>query len=196
MDPLSSAGGRAGGLNDINWVNFNYPPLLQLIHYNLEELPTTLTGIVRSFNFSFQITVVGCLINLIDTFFIAATTEAPWNWLLLSLIHLVLLPVAALFVFYSGYRGLAEPDSQLTTRFKIGQPILGFIYFLFGLVPYGCVNGLAKLGSYTTYTDSSTFWLVIIILESILWLVNALLAGLNVVRAHRFDAYATAGSHF
>eukprot|EP00442_Polarella_glacialis_P008010 CAMPEP_0115056158 /NCGR_PEP_ID=MMETSP0227-20121206/5037_1 /TAXON_ID=89957 /ORGANISM="Polarella glacialis, Strain CCMP 1383" /LENGTH=107 /DNA_ID=CAMNT_0002440799 /DNA_START=243 /DNA_END=563 /DNA_ORIENTATION=+ len=81
----------------------------------------------------------------------------PIRWLLQSAIHLIVLPVVALGVFYSGYRGLAEPDSSLAWRFKVGQPILAFAYLLLGTVPWGSVNGLAKLGS----TNGSVYWLVV-----------------------------------
>mmetsp|Transcript_110310 Transcript_110310/g.165071 ORF Transcript_110310/g.165071 Transcript_110310/m.165071 type:complete len:113 (+) Transcript_110310:3-341(+) len=103
----------------------------------------------------------------------------------------MLLPPMALAVFYGGYRGLAEPDSLLAFRFKAAQPGLALAYLLLGLVPWGCSNGLAKLGTMNAYTDGSVFWVVVIIIESTLWLANAALAGSNVVRAQHFDAYGT-----
>merc|ERR1712079_188122 len=133
MGGLAAAAGRAPGHSDINWVDFNYPPLLRLIHYDLEELPSALIWIIRCFNISFQITTFACALNLLDTLIIVMSTKAPLRWLLQSMIHLVLLPVSALAVFYGGYRGLAEPDSKMAFRFKVGQPALGFCYLLLGL---------------------------------------------------------------
>merc|ERR1712060_167108 len=127
------------------------------------------------------------------TAIVVMSTKAPARWLLQSAIHMLLLPVGSLATFYSGYRGLAEPDSTLAFRFRIAQPILGFAYFLLGLVPWGCANGLAKLGEMGQYTDGSTFWTLIIIVESLLWLANALLAAVNSYRAHNFDVYESAG---
>merc|ERR550537_1673460 len=91
LDSLSP-GARPPGHTEINWMNFNYPPLLRLIHYNLDELPTSLTGLVRCLEISFKITAFACCLNLLDTIIIVSTTEAPWKWVIQSLIHLMLLP--------------------------------------------------------------------------------------------------------
>ncbi|CAE8722302.1 unnamed protein product [Polarella glacialis] len=194
LDGLTS--NRTPGHSEINWVEFNYPPLIRLIHFRLHELPSSLTGIIRCFNISFLLTVFTCFISFVNTLIIVTSMGEPIRWLLQSAIHLIVLPVVALGVFYSGYRGLAEPDSSLAWRFKVGQPILAFAYLLLGTVPWGSVNGLAKLGS----TNGSVYWLVVIILESTLWLGNCGLAVLNSVASVRFDSYggsmASPGNRF
>jgi len=192
--PLGGLGGAPPSHSEINWVDFNYPPLLRLIHFNLDELPSSLTGLVRCFNISFQLTTFTCVLNVISTSIIVMSTEAPPRWLLQSALHLLLLPAAALAVFYGGYRGLAEPDPQLAFRFKVSQPALAFAYLLLGIVPWGCANGLAQLGEMKDYTEGSVFWVVVIIAESSLWLANATLAGSNVVRAHHYDLYGSGPS--
>lgn len=190
--PLDGLAGAAQGQGaNINWVNFNYPPVLRLIHYDLDELPSTLTGLVRCLKVSFQITTFTCFLNFLDTFIILISTEAPWRWLLQSLLHLVLLPASALAVFYAGYRGLAEPDPTLTWRYKVGQPALAFLYFLQFIVPWGSINGLVELSDKNKYTEGSVFWSVAIFAESFLWLINTGLSCLNLVRIHRFDIYGT-----
>merc|ERR1719254_178216 len=110
-----------------------------------------------------------------------------------SLIHLLLLPTIALAVFYAGYRGLADSDSSLVFRFKIGQPLLAGLYLLLALLPLGCINGLAQLGSIDDHTNNkgSTVWTVFIIVESIFWAINAVIATFNAVRGHQFSEYGT-----
>eukprot|EP00439_Symbiodinium_sp_Y106_P019730 s592_g2.t1 len=114
---------------DINWVDFNYPPFLRLIHFNIEESPSALTGLVRCFNVSFQLTTYTCAIGLINTLILIFSVQAPFRWLVQSAIHALILPAAALLVFYSGYRGVAEPDGKLVWRFKAGSrgSVTGFI---------------------------------------------------------------------
>lgn len=187
--PLGTLTGvsRAGSSTEINWVDFNYPPVLRLIHYNLDELPSTLTGIVRCFNFTFHLTTFLCLLNFVDNIAITAALKITARTLIQSAIHLLLLPVAAFAVFYAGYRGLAEPDNTLLCRFKAGQPILAIIYLLFILVPWGPVNGFIRLGD----TQDSTMWQVMIIVESCLWIINFLLASWNTARAYRSENYGT-----
>lgn len=188
---------RAPGHSEINWVDFNYPPLLRLIHYNLDELPSTLTGMVRCFIVSFKLTTFSCILNLIDNIIIVLSLKAPGRWLIQSALHLLLLPAAALGVFYSGYRGLAEPDSTLAFRFKVGQPLLAAVYLLMAVAPWGSINGFAQLED----TEGSVVWTVMIIVESIIWALNFALACWNTVRAQKYDIYGiglptTGGSRF
>merc|ERR1719456_1424994 len=82
----SPPGTRPPGHAEINWTNFNYPPLLRLIHYDLNELPTTLTGLARSLKISFQITTFTCCLNLFDNIIIVMSTKAPAKWLIQSLL--------------------------------------------------------------------------------------------------------------
>mmetsp|Transcript_44154 Transcript_44154/g.127470 ORF Transcript_44154/g.127470 Transcript_44154/m.127470 type:complete len:215 (-) Transcript_44154:92-736(-) len=176
----------------INWVDFNYPPLVRIVHYDPGELPSFLSGMVRLFHLSFALSVLACFLNLVDTIVIVSSTDAPAKWMLQSALHLFLVPVAALATFYSGYRGFAEPDSSLACRFKVAQPLLGLFYFFMGILPFGCAHGLAEFGSVADHTGGkgSSFWTFAIICESTLFLLNSALACVNVIRASRFDSFA------
>eukprot|EP00405_Crypthecodinium_cohnii_P019021 CAMPEP_0206475582 /NCGR_PEP_ID=MMETSP0324_2-20121206/34174_1 /ASSEMBLY_ACC=CAM_ASM_000836 /TAXON_ID=2866 /ORGANISM="Crypthecodinium cohnii, Strain Seligo" /LENGTH=230 /DNA_ID=CAMNT_0053950985 /DNA_START=68 /DNA_END=760 /DNA_ORIENTATION=- len=188
--PLENlSGSKAANHAEINWVDFNYPPFVRLIHYRVDELPTTLTGIVRMFNISFLVTVLACLLNFIDTIIIVGSSDAPFKWVVQSGIHLLILPACALATFYCGYRGLCEPDATLASRFKMAQPILALIYFFMAIVPFGCAHGLAEFSKIDDHTQGqgSGFWTVAIIVESCLWGGNTALAALNSVRAAKYD---------
>jgi len=194
LDALQPSG-RAPGHSEINWVDFNYPPYFRLIHYDLDELPSGLSGIVRLFHLSFVLATFTCLLNLFDTTVIVIISHVSVKVFIQSALLLVILPAVSLGTFYAGYRGLAEPDTTLATRFKVAQPTLAFMYFLMGIVPFGCSHGLAELGKISGYTDGkgSSFWTIAIIVESALWLSNALVALINSVRASKYDTYDAAG---
>lgn len=189
--PCASPSGVMPTAGDINWVDFNYPPGFRLVHFDLDELPSMLSGIIWLFDVSFRLTVLACLINFFDTLVLVIATHAPAKWVLQSLLHLILLPVASLTVLYTGYRGLVEPDPTLAFRFKVAQPILGLTYFLLGILPFGCAHGLAELGHVASYTEEqgSDFWKVVIFVESTLWLGNAGVAVANTVRCHNFGDF-------
>jgi len=188
LDGLPVPGSGRTSRSEIDWVDFNYPPFLRLIHFNLEELPVALTGLVRCFHISFQMTVLGCFVNFVFTAILLASIRAPARWLLQSAIHALLLPCAALATFYAGYRGLADQDPQLTGRAKVAQPTLAFVYFLLGFMHWGCANGLLQLAFMKEYSDGSVFWVLVIIIESIIWLSNAALGASNFIRLRRFTA--------
>mmetsp|Transcript_50109 Transcript_50109/g.92480 ORF Transcript_50109/g.92480 Transcript_50109/m.92480 type:complete len:218 (-) Transcript_50109:87-740(-) len=188
FDGLTSAGSRGPGHSDINWHDFNYPPLLQLIHYDLEELPSHLCGIVRLQNACFVVTTVLCVVGVISTLIIMMITDADWKWLFQSLLHLVILPPVSLAIFYAGYRGLVEPDANLLFRFKVSQFVASVVYLLLGVLPIGA-KGLFMLGD----ASKSLFWMIVIIIESCLWLVNCFLAGWSFYQAYTYDAFRGAG---
>jgi len=195
MESMGVTNGRAPGHSEINWVDFNYPPGLRVIHYSADELPSSVSGMVRLFNLSYILTVLTCFLNFGDTIVLVLTTEAHAKWILQSALHLLLLPMAALGVFYSGYRGIAEPDATLAFRFKVGQPTLCVTYFFFTFVPFGCIHGLGQLGHVGEYTgdQGSTYWTIVILVESALWFLNFVLSCVNVIRASRFDGFGVGG---
>eukprot|EP00922_Rhytidocystis_sp_ex-Travisia-forbesii_P027758 GHVS01040747.1.p1 GENE.GHVS01040747.1~~GHVS01040747.1.p1 ORF type:complete len:105 (+),score=12.21 GHVS01040747.1:69-383(+) len=59
------------GAVQIDWTHFNYPPLLRIIHFDLKELPTTVVNIVRVVHYTFLLTVVTLVLNIIDSFVIS-----------------------------------------------------------------------------------------------------------------------------
>ena len=59
-------------------------------------------------------------ISLVNTLILVASIQAaPFRWLVQSAVHALILPTLALVVFYCGYRGVAEPDTKLVSRFKV-----------------------------------------------------------------------------
>mmetsp|Transcript_85056 Transcript_85056/g.147555 ORF Transcript_85056/g.147555 Transcript_85056/m.147555 type:complete len:233 (+) Transcript_85056:29-727(+) len=177
---------------DINWKDFNYPPFLRLVHYEPEELPVRIGRIARGLCLSFRIVFFTCTVNMVDTLVIALLTKGYWRCLLQSIIHVILLPVAAFLVFYAGYRGLAEPDRNLRGRFIAGQIVLALLCLLMTFVPFGCVNGLSKWAVMESYTAESNpftwvYWSVAVVVESAFFFSSAILGAANVARVRRYD---------
>jgi len=167
--------------SNINWTDFNYPPGLRLIHYDIQELPSALRGSVRLLNMVFVISVIACWFNFLTTLVVVPwTSTAPARWFLQTIVHLILLPSASLWTFYLGYRGLAEPDPQLVKNFQAAEIGLSLVYLMFSLLPLGCVNGIFRLGYVWDASDSTAiavYWTVAVLLESGLW---ALATGLGI----------------
>jgi len=103
---------------DIRWEDFNYPPGLRLIHFDLTELPLRLRKTVRLLNLSFLLTAFVCFLNVVDTAIFVFNGLSRAQWLVQSLLHVMLLPPAALGTFYLGYRGVAAPEPLLVHRFQ------------------------------------------------------------------------------
>eukprot|EP00923_Selenidium_pygospionis_P007156 GHVN01012281.1.p1 GENE.GHVN01012281.1~~GHVN01012281.1.p1 ORF type:complete len:234 (+),score=31.96 GHVN01012281.1:225-926(+) len=185
------------GQPEIDWVDFNYPPLLRLFHFNLAELPDRMRSIVRWIHISFLVALLVMMINFIDVIILAALgLQNGWWNLIYSLLNFFIGAPLGCFVFYSGYKALAKNDSKIKFRYLIMQGVLIALYVVFALIPFGPFNGfiaLALMGDGKLYhfasSGGSGFAIVVIIVESLGWLISAGIAGLCVWKTHKFNPY-------
>jgi len=181
--------------HEVNWKDFNYPPLLNLVHYDSAEVDRKLRTTVRCLNFSFLLTTLICWLNLFDSVMLVAVVGVPFKWIVQSSLHVVLFPTAALWTFYLGYRGLASSKPHFVQRFLTLQPALAALYFLLAVASSGSVNGLARLwglADLVTSADDSMLLIWVIFSESALWLLNCFGAVINTVLVRRLNQYPEA----
>jgi hypothetical protein len=160
----------------INWNDFNYPPILQVVHYDSAELPLKAGRIARCLNRMHLLVTLACLVNLVSTCIIVATSSAPLTQVVQSVLNCILLPGFAFLTFYVGYCGIAEHDATFLGRYTCGQIILIAVCAFMFLTPFGCVNGITKLMVMGVYVnlDPALAFVTAIFVESALWLVCAL----------------------
>jgi hypothetical protein len=179
----------------INWNDFNYPPLLRVIHYDPTELPCDAGRIVTCLSALPWLVAVTCFLNLVDSCIIVATSSAPYNWIVQSVLNAILLPGLAFLAFYAGYCGLAEDDTTFLGRFTWGQIVLIAACVFLSIVPFGCANGLLKLavlGKYVSNAPAPLF-VAAILVESALWLSCAGTAACGFFALKRYDRHNDAG---
>jgi len=177
----------------IDWNDFNYPPLLEVVHYDVNELPEKAASITRCLNLVYRLITVLCLLNFVDTIIVTALVGGPWTWIVSSVLNLSLLPTFGFLVFYTGYRGLAEQDATLLGRFTLAKIALGILCVLMALLPWGCINGLFRFTVFSKYHvegGAQIFWTIVIFLESGIWLAVASLCALNLFRIRNYDRAA------
>jgi len=178
-----------GHSSDIRWNDFNYPPVLRLIHFDITELQWKLRKVVHLLNCSLLLTTFVVMNNLLDTIVLGMVLEVPPHWVMQAALHLMFFPPAALGTFYLGYCGLATREPALLRRYFPAQGALAAVSFLMALFPYRCVNGLLRLAyGPPAGTDADVlpgFWVFAILAESALWALNGTLGVLNIVRVRR-----------
>jgi len=187
--PQLSVRARGPGC-DICWEDFNYPPVLRLVHFDMTELPMQLRRTVRLLNLSFLLTSFVCLLNTVDTAILVLLGSVPVPWLIQSVLLHCLLPPAALGTFYLGYRGLAAPEPLLAYRFQFAQLGLGLLSVVLAVFPNRCVNGLVRL-AYLDMQGMGVFQSIVVLVESFLWMLNACLALFNWSRVRRMNLLPT-----
>mmetsp|Transcript_70651 Transcript_70651/g.204732 ORF Transcript_70651/g.204732 Transcript_70651/m.204732 type:complete len:243 (-) Transcript_70651:207-935(-) len=184
LPPLQVAAPKSPSV-EIRWDDFNYPPLLRLIHFDISELQWKLRPTVRLLNCVYLLTTAAVVVNLFDTILLAAMGSVPVQWIIQAMLHVLLFPPAALGVFYLGYRGLAARDQALLFRYHIAQGALAAMSFFVALFPYRCINGVLRLAFVPAVGNGSGLsglWVCAIFIESALWMINGLLGVLNIVR--------------
>eukprot|EP00397_Hematodinium_sp_SG-2012_P044082 GEMP01049146.1.p1 GENE.GEMP01049146.1~~GEMP01049146.1.p1 ORF type:complete len:230 (+),score=23.34 GEMP01049146.1:37-726(+) len=177
--------------SEINWHDYNYPPCLRVIHYELGELPEGIRKKVSHMNSSLKITFFALLLNVLNSIIFTIASKAPTSWIFYSTVHTLFLSIIALFVFYQGYRGLSSGDKSLLRQYKMLQAMLLVVYVMLMVVGSGPINGFLKLGKIRNYVDPTVaiyeYWLTMVIIESSLWIINIFMAIATILHAHNFD---------
>ena len=156
---------------NIRWENFNYPPLLKIVHYDLSELEPPHKGVVRLLNITFILTFVVSIINFINSI---AQTAVGFTGLriLYSILNLVIFIPISLFAFYKGYRGLVFNKRELKFYY-VAQVLLAIAYFIFSIISGGNYNGWIRVSS--LFHQHYIFQGILGVVESIIYLINSLL---------------------
>jgi len=175
--------GKSNNPNGINWGDYNYPPCLSIMHYSLDDIQHEQNQkVVDCMHKVFLLTFINCVLNFIDT--TVNTTiydDADGSWIIYSILNFVLIVPIALYIFYSGYKGVALMDSGYLSRFTFLGMIQALFYFMFTLLHFGALNGLLSFAMFKV----GIFWTIAIVLESLIWITALGLCLYTVIYIHR-----------
>ena len=183
---------------NINWEEFNYPPLLKLIHYNSNELNDPHKSLVKKMNLSFILVFVATLLGFIGNIIqvvmsqVPAVPGVPDIRIFYAVMNLVIFNPAALYVFYKGYKELVIGRSNLRL-YKILQAILGLAWLMCSIIAAGAFDGWVRVSQ--LFGSRADFSGILAFIESIVYALNSLLAIYCVYATHRFDDKATMTSN-
>ncbi len=92
----------------------------------------------------------------------------------------MIVSVLAFYAMYNGYRIVAIPGNISKFAFMLSGACFVVIMILFAFLGVMNINGFARFGT-IEYTTSSvqTWWLIAILIESILWIANIVVFGLS-----------------
>lgn len=176
-------------VHSINWVDYNYPPCLRLVHYDPLELPKMITDIAVVLDRMFKCTLFVCILNVIDTWLISGDPQAPPVWIMYSWLNLVLFPTAAFYIFFVGYKGVTLAMTTTIFRYKLMQLSWSICTAFFCLGKFGSIHGLLSFIEYRI----RGLWMAVVIVESTLWLLVTILGLLALIRANRYNPIKSYG---
>ena len=180
---------QGGQYSSIKWEDFNYPPLIKLIHYDLNELNDPHKSLIRKMNISFVLVFVATFIGFIGNIVQVAMSVAPGIRIFYAIMNVIIFNPAALYVFYKGYRGLVIDESQLRL-YKFFQAILALAWFIWSIIGAGAFNGWVRVSG--LFGSGAVFPGILALFESIVYLLNSLLAFYCVYATHKFDDHVSA----
>ncbi|KAF4662657.1 hypothetical protein FOL47_006141 [Perkinsus chesapeaki] len=160
----------------IDWCDFNYPPFLNIIHFDLGDVPQgEVRESARLCHVTLKATFALFALNIVDTIVVVAFFEhAEKVRLLYAILNAVIFGSLAFYGFYQGIRGLAEATTDNLDAFRFAQTLMTIIMICFATVPCGSIEGFMSDAMLDRQT--SGFWFVSAIIESIGWSLNAILS--------------------
>ncbi len=175
--------GKSNNPNGINWGDYNYPPCLSIMHYSLDDIQHEKNQqVVDCMHKVFLISFVNCVINFIDTTVITTLYgDADGSWIIYSILNFVLIVPISLYIFHSGYKGIALTDSGYLLRYTFMGLIQALFFFMFTLLHFGALNGLLSFAMFNV----GVYWKIAIIIESLLWITALGLCLYTVIYIHQ-----------
>ncbi|CAD8089308.1 unnamed protein product [Paramecium primaurelia] len=161
----------------IDWDDFNYPPLIKVIHYNIEEVQPEYRLVVRSLWLSSILIFVYTLLNIINNS-IQAGNGLDGIRILYSFMFLFSFNPIQFFIFYRGYKGVVS-DPYLLVLYKWVQIILILCWITFSIVAILGFNGFIIL---PYLFDFLPFCGVLALFEDIIFLLIVFLSGFALFR--------------
>ncbi|CAK58876.1 unnamed protein product (macronuclear) [Paramecium tetraurelia] len=169
----------------INWDDFNYPPLIKVIHYNIEEVQPEYRLVVRSLWLSSILIMAYTLLNIIDNSIQAGYGNDGIRILYSFMFLFSFNPIqlqnilhSQSFIFYRGYKGVVS-DPYLLVLYKWVQIILILCWITFSIVDILGFNGFVVLSLLFEYLP---FCGVLALFEDIIFLLIVFLSGFALFR--------------
>lgn len=158
----------------IDWNDFNWPPLIKVYHFSLDELKEPHLLMVKRMYWGWLLQVAHFPLNFLNAI-IQVAVGYSFTRIISSILFFGMLLALATYLFHNGYRGVCE-NNDLLFRYKIGVLVIIAIYFVMMLVSLINFNGIFRCAR--LFSDSHGFAGFMCIVEIIIVLLEGLYQGL------------------
>eukprot|EP00347_Sterkiella_histriomuscorum_P001124 403373235 len=172
----------------ISWHNYNYPPVLKILHYSTDQLRQPFVGLAKRMHACAILILVNTLINLLNVIIeIATDCEAIPNIIILySLLNVPIFTFCALFSFSQGYYAICQgPGHKRKFCFyQITQVILVIAWFVFSIIKAGPFDGWTKIGVLSECNLGFSIFLAVV--QNLIYLTAIALGIYCLIRARQY----------
>mgnify|MGYP002881692300 CR=1 FL=1 len=165
----------------MDWEDYNYPPCLRILHYNLDDVEDgDSRGAVQWAHLSYIGVIGALLLNLLVNLVLAFGGVAEKGVdAAFSFFNCVIVGTVGMYSFYHGYKGMATNNMRFSWRYLVIQGAMMVFMLLGGVLGAANFNGVSGLGRASGTEDLEDFWRGASIAESSLWLANILVGGVS-----------------
>lgn len=168
----------------IDWNDYNFPPCVKVVHFRLSDFHDNEKKVITKMYVTWLLALIVLSYNIISTIALSATILPGINILYAFLNWILGMPLAT-YVFYCGYFGVARSESGNITKYKIGGIILILLCILFSILPFGSINGWARIPIMDSEnSDPGRFGVATCVIESLIHTVNYFLIGFTIYQVH------------
>jgi hypothetical protein len=168
----------------IDWNDYNFPPCIKVVHFRLSDFHDNEKKVITKMYVSWILLFSVLSWNIISTIVLSATILPKIN-ILYTFLNLILGMPLGTYVFYCGYFGVAKRESSNITRYKVIGIILLLLMILFSILPFGAINGWARIPIVgDNHSGPGKFGVATCVIESLVYTANYFLLGFTIYQVH------------
>ncbi|CAD8117209.1 unnamed protein product [Paramecium sonneborni] len=167
---------------NIDWTDFNWPPIIKIFHFDLSELQDPYKSLVRLLYISYLLIFGTTCLNLLDSF-IQAGIGYPKIRILYGFLNIFIFNGIQMYIFYRGYKGLCA-DQSLLKWYKILHLIAAILWLIVSIIDALGWNGFVRAANFGDKGQGGLVFLSI--MESLGFLFSFILAPVCIYKVHIF----------
>jgi hypothetical protein len=159
------------------WDEYNFPPVINLFHLDISELPHGRKVGMRFIMIGLYALLIMSLTNF--AFSIILTIFSPkseWKWILLSFVNIAIFIVLFLMIAQRSFKAIAMKDGKCLYLLFGGGVI--FLCIFFAVFPLAFFHGFIAM----IFRNPRIFFYIFAPIESVCWLITGGLLGFGIFR--------------
>lgn len=135
--------GNGSGLDKIDWKNFNYPPFVNVFHYDIGHIKEEEKQLVTRLNFVFIGQILFFVLNFINAI-IQVAVGYSWTRIFSSIFWYALIIGLAGFGFYNVFRAFCGDNGNAMLKFKVTWGTMLILFFFQFLIDKLSWNSIVR----------------------------------------------------
>lgn len=135
--------GNEAGFDKIDWNNYNYPPFINIFHYDIGHIKEEDRKLVSRINFFFIGQILFFPLNFLNAI-IQTAVGYSWTRLLSSIFWCAIIIGLSGYGFYHCFRAFCGDNSNPMLKYKITSAILLLLFIFQFIVDKICWNSIIR----------------------------------------------------